>query len=783
MRKTIGAAVAAAAVASAVVTGVAPEPAGAQVGGACVPEFASGPDGYRFARCFVPDFDQRRDDLMGGGRSHCMPTSASDWLVYLIRRGATDVQPGPDWGSDHADISTIIGAVGNRMSTDTTPVTGGTNYDDAVAGLISWFDSSYDGRGGDYFTVHQNHGYVSTPTGGGIGVRRVRPTAEDLAEQGAAGSLVIATMGWYVQEGGGYVRNGGHAVALTTARPATFFEGTPGDYILGFNDPSDDDGNPAAQGPEVTDPALAAATPTDITVGPVTARMDKLFGDGYSAGWLEGMVVITPKFGLFPDPEGGRLQLRRALPLDQWPSEVSSEPLDGKVVDLALRPSGVRHTALLEDGRVLAVDQVTGETSTIGTFPAATGIVIDDRLRTALIDSDGRITVLDRHGNPALSLDLPGAAGLAYSPRLESLVTYDGAAQQLLVVDEDENGGEPEVRRLDLGPAAPAVADLSIDPSSGIVGLLEPGTGRLMRIRITEGRFVTVDDRRLGDGSPLEGLVADATGSWYSTRDGHIVAFDADGDELPDNPFAGQRSTPDFAIFQPIDIGEAPEGPHVMPEDAPHDGVVLSADPEAATRAIGERHDVVLHLTDQEGTPLGGHVVHYEITGANPAAGSTTTDGAGVATVNWSGTAPGIDRLHALAQPDGRIVAEVTWTTPAPVATALSLSASANPAIAGRSVTLTATVRTEGAGGPTPEGTVTFTEDGVALGPPVEVGADGRARLTTSWPTSGRHLVEAGFEPAAGTHLLPSKASLEVRVRCHLLDVACLLRGLIGGRP
>jgi ABC-type phosphate transport system substrate-binding protein len=87
------------------------------------------------------------------------------------------------------------------------------------------------------------------------------------------------------------------------------------------------------------------------------------------------------------------------------------------------------------------------------------------------------------------------------------------------------------------------------------------------------------------------------------------------------------------------------------------------------------------------------------------------------------------------------------------VGTAITLSASPNPVVAGQFVTLTAT--TSAANGLPPGGTVQFEVGGTAIGPPVAVdtsgvGSTGVAVMTTSFAAAGQYTLTAVFTPTAG---------------------------------
>ena len=307
---------------------------------------------YRFRRCGVPDFDQLRMALPGSpnGKMYCAPTSAIDWMAYIADRGSPQVMPGPGMAGNDVAIDQAITSMGAFMSTD--PIKG-TDGDDAVAAIRDWFDLSYGGRGGDFFTVW---GYWRAGEETIDGVTHYHyPGARQLAGTAAMGWLIAPNIGWYKFQDGHMVRDGGHVVALASAEPDLWTH--VGAYTLGFADPATDDGNANRQGVFTVDPV--PARPTQISTDPSRiAHLDKLWAPGYSTGYLEGGYVISHKFGLLPDPAepGRRMTLTRAVQLDEGPGDRVIETLDGHVLDIALGADGVSTTAVLDDGR-LALDR------------------------------------------------------------------------------------------------------------------------------------------------------------------------------------------------------------------------------------------------------------------------------------------------------------------------------------------------------------------------------------------------------------------------------------------
>ncbi|HVV50676.1 MAG TPA: kelch repeat-containing protein, partial [Polyangia bacterium] len=64
---------------------------------------------------------------------------------------------------------------------------------------------------------------------------------------------------------------------------------------------------------------------------------------------------------------------------------------------------------------------------------------------------------------------------------------------------------------------------------------------------------------------------------------------------------------------------------------------------------VGTPETLTATLTDAQGNPIGNFAVQVVVTGANPTLGSLTTNAAGVATFTYTGAAPGVDSLQALA--------------------------------------------------------------------------------------------------------------------------------------
>jgi streptogramin lyase len=107
--------------------------------------------------------------------------------------------------------------------------------------------------------------------------------------------------------------------------------------------------------------------------------------------------------------------------------------------------------------------------------------------------------------------------------------------------------------------------------------------------------------------------------------------------------------------------------------------------------------------------------------------------------------------------------------TQAPTIT--SLSASANPAVVGQSVTFTATVTTTVSGIGTPTGTVTFIDSGAVVAT-VGLDANGRATFSTSFTSADTHTIQAVY--SGNQNIAPSHDTLVEQVNAATGKVASI---------
>lgn len=144
------------------------------------------------------------------GRMHCAPASVSDGLIYLARtKGMRDLVPGV---SHEAQIE-LITELAEDFETD--PSVGGTNPDKIVTGLQTYAEQKgYDLKRLELKTwrrVRAANNQFKTGTKPGMGWMRSAAADND--------TVVIFNFGWYHEDHGGYIRKGGHWVAVVGAGP------------------------------------------------------------------------------------------------------------------------------------------------------------------------------------------------------------------------------------------------------------------------------------------------------------------------------------------------------------------------------------------------------------------------------------------------------------------------------------------------------------------------------------------------------------------------------------
>jgi len=177
---------------------------------------------------------------------------------------------------------------------------------------------------------------------------------------------------------------------------------------------------------------------------------------------------------------------------------------------------------------------------------------------------------------------------------------------------------------------------------------------------------------------------------------------------------------------------------------ATNTALTSSANPSAAGQAVTFLATVTSSAAGA-GTPAG--TVTFK--DGSVALGTVTLDANGKAALTVSNLAAGSHAVtaayggNASFAPSTSPTLTKTVNAPATVATSTSLASSLNPAVAGQTITFTATVTPSSTGSAAPTGSVTFKDGSTVLGT-VALDASGAARLTTAL-AAGSHTITATY--------------------------------------
>ena len=164
----------------------------------------------------------------------------------------------------------------------------------------------------------------------------------------------------------------------------------------------------------------------------------------------------------------------------------------------------------------------------------------------------------------------------------------------------------------------------------------------------------------------------------------------------------------------------------------------MTLEPADDTNPIGTPHTVTATLTDENGDPVSGATIEFEVTGANTAAGADATDANGEAEFTYTGTNLGDDTITACYNADTDPACEASasatkhWTVGAPATLTLDPKTATNTVDDQHCVT--ATVQDIG-GNPVPGVTVRFSVTGsVTTGGSDTTDANGEATFCYTGP-------------------------------------------------
>jgi streptogramin lyase len=529
---------------------------------------------FEYQICQVPDIDQVRTGsisplifgLPNEGKMYCLPTSAMNWIAYIANHGYPQVQPFPgDWelgpptNTDVYNLMSLqLSSLGGVMKTDPF---NGTSGDNAQKGLQEWLDTDAPG----HFVVSNYYAKGS-----------YSPQLHHMGIAASMGALIMPVVGWYTNADGSgtHIRKGGHMVSLVGA--------------------SGDNGGSGTSKMTIHDPARpkANSSSTQSPFSPEEYDVDEVAGDfgyedsdgvahtkyrtqgrvaGYGSGYLDGYLMISPKFGLTASENTIiKLNFHHLLGVAQQSETVFQSATGGKVIDLAVHPEGAAHPYLIEGSdAVWMLDTIANVSRQIAAVEKPKRIVFGGREQSLYVLGAKEIVKLDRNGVPQRRRPLRTPVdAVAFDESRGRLVGVTQGARGLVFFDEDLTavGGATLP-----GDAGEGRISLGVNPKDGTMWLHRDGSSSLLRLRSDRDRLEKAEVRLEGAGAM--GLYVDERGSLFVNEGGRLASFNQDGRRIERAHFTGRavggilRMLQPFSNFDPSTMA-GPAFHNVLPEEA-----------------------------------------------------------------------------------------------------------------------------------------------------------------------------------------------------------------------
>ncbi len=382
-------------------------------------------------RLNIPDFDQRRDGLPAGGSTHCVPTSAANWLAYISNHGFPAVFDGPrNWQSqaNYDFVTDRLDILGSPALMDVVPSEGGTSLGDFVFGMQAWLDTFAPGK----FVV-QCAGSSANYT----------PSPQGLYGMMAFGALVNICHGRYTLVPGTteippyLARTGGHCVTL--ARTVDACSNSP---ELWYRDPAGFDGDTMSQAQFVTQKSTYATLTHGYSwaVGsPPSAqtRWRRLTGDPNTYSILDGIGWVSPLVALTANPQFGEVSFMPSFDFDIMgppPAQTWHLP-GGAVLGLKQVPGTAQALALVgeraEPATLWMIDLDDGSRNSLGEFANVGPMVFGNRGILFLM-GDGSVRAISYATTP------PATVGMALVGDMNAFA-FNDATETLWMLSADLN--------------------------------------------------------------------------------------------------------------------------------------------------------------------------------------------------------------------------------------------------------------------------------------------------------------------------------------------------------
>ena len=350
----------------------------------------------------VPDLDQQWSALPNTGKFYCQPTAALNWMMYLAQNG----HPSADSPSD--PIPGRLQQMADYMDTDPDC---GTDYDDAVEGMVDWLDD-------------RNVPLIVS----GLDFNEDVPVLfDDLDNIVRFGGLINLRIGYYEPVDDGFERDGGHAVTLIG------LEAVAGQRALHVHDPNSDKVDLATQSATKTQrvPVTAVNVTLDGETGWVLRYAEKKF--------LVGFITILPVYAVADASASTVVVYSTSWDGASVSTKVFDVPFSGRIADIALHPSRPAASVLdAQSGAIWNLDLGRGTWKPFATVFGGSRLAYHGRANVLVAFGPGSLTVLDSEGKTTQQLALDVVIDDAiYDFRSGMLLAASSNSERVLCFNSD----------------------------------------------------------------------------------------------------------------------------------------------------------------------------------------------------------------------------------------------------------------------------------------------------------------------------------------------------------
>lgn len=334
-------------------------------------------------------------------------------------------------------------------------------------------------------------------------------------------------------------------------------------------------------------------------------------------------------------------------------------------------PPGVGNPAALEQ---------TGKTGSVFGFTGTAGPFITDATGGILYTT--------------VSQGAPSGSGTAADP-YKQITTFKATVENkdyalITVTTTYVNGAADFTSSYDVQNVTglPASGSLTPAPTATLhFHALEAGDLYVANSDAGTGVFLGGPPRFIGGQNTLTGTLGgfiEATPEWTNWQEGGYFdsIWEAVRKSTAATPVFNNSIDPNLidngagASWDQYLTGGLPAGQHALFSIVNRSQIptTLGVQPVTQSHTVGQTATITVTATDNIGTPYSGRSLVYSIAGANPKAGSVTTNSAGQAVISYVGTAAGLDTIQmgldlngsgAADNGEPQSTAQAVWT-PAP---------------------------------------------------------------------------------------------------------------------